>query len=215
MLKLPRKQDGKYYLSYSQIALWKKSKRNYIRQYFLGEKEDNQRLQKYADFGHKVGEAFENNDFSAFSPEEQEFLKTVPRFDEFEREVVLQMDGFFMKGYIDTNTLSEGIIEKLADYKTGEIEKVRPKYESKEYIQTEIYSAAVEQETGKLPKEVSVIIIQRNGNAFSGEELTLGREFHIVKKKVTKARVKEVLKEIQDIAEEISSYYQVFLELNQ
>ena len=218
MINLPKKKDGKPYLSYSQISVWKKSKnrRNYIRQYFLGEEEDNASLKDYADFGNKVGEALENNDFSKFTEEEQKFLKTVPRYDEFEREVVLDMVDFFMKGFIDTNSLSsKGRVDIIVDYKTGIIEKVIPKYEGDDYLQTDIYSAAIEQETGHLPKEAKVIIIQRDGNAFNGELLTLGDNYHIVEREVSRERIDKVLKNIREIAEEISLYYSVFLKLNQ
>ena len=214
MIKLPRKdKEGNYYLSYSQKSMWKKSKRDYMRQYFYGEEDTKDFLKPYGDFGSLVGESLENNDFSAFEPHEQEFLKTIPRYDEFEREIVLQLDGFYMKGYIDTSTKPDGYVKKLADYKTGEIDKRTAEYESDNYDQTEIYSAALEQEFGKLPDEAKVIIIQRNGNAFKGEKLTLGDKFHIVDKPITRERIDQVKAECQAIAEEISKYYQVYLKM--
>ena len=214
MIKLPRKdKEGKHYLSYSQISMWKKSKRDYIREYFYGEKDTKDFLKPYGDFGSKVGEALEHNDFSGFHPHEQEFLKTIPRLEEFEREIFLQMDGFYMKGYIDTSTIPTTYVEQLADYKTGEISKRTAEYESDNYIQTDIYSAALEQEFGKLPDIAKVIIIQRDGNAFKGEKLTLGDKFHIVDKPVTRERIDQVKAECQAIAEEISKYYTVYLKM--
>lgn len=217
---LPRTdKEGNYYLSYSQISTWKKSKRDYIRQYFLGEAFTGN---KYTEFGTKVGESLENNDFSGFTKKEQEFLKTVPRYDEFEREIKLNMKGFYVKGFIDTNSLEPWhkghkyqTVLKLADYKTGDITKKKEEYESDDYIQLEIYSAAIKQDTKKLPKDVKVYLIDRKGNAYKGEELTLGEEYVTIDKKITLKRVKEVKKIVQDTAEEISDYYKVFLKLNE
>jgi hypothetical protein len=222
-LILPRiNQDGVPYLSYSQISTWKKSKRDYIRQYFFGETDNKDFLKPYGDFGHKVGEALENNDFSEFTKKEQILMKSIPRYDEFERKICLQMDGFIIEGYIDTNTISRTsknkkkieLVDKIADYKTGEIEKRRPEYESDDYLQIPIYAAAIQQETGQLPSEAYVFLIERNGNAFKGEKLTLGDEFITIVKDVCQEKIDKVLKDVQVIAEEISNYYKLYLTLS-
>lgn len=219
-LILPKTDDdGLYYLSYSQISTWKKSKREYIRQYFLGEKFEGN---AYTEFGSKVGEALENNDFEGFTPKEIEFLKTIPRYDEFEREIKLQMDGFYIKGFIDTNTSVHSIsnkkkielVDKIADYKTGDIEKKAAEYESDEYNQLDIYAGAIRQDTGTLPSDVKVFLIDRTGNAFKGETLKLGSKFVTITKNVTDERVDKVLEDVQAIAEEISSYYKLYLTLS-
>lgn len=202
--------DGIPYLSYSQISMWKKSKRDYIRQYFMGEEDTKDFLKPYGDFGHKVGGALETGDFSEFESHEQVLLKSIPRYDNFEVEIKLQMEGFYIKGYIDTASKD---LDVIADYKTGEIEKRREEYESDDYLQIPIYAAAIEQQTGKLPKEAYVFLIERLGNAFKGEELVLGNEFVTIVKDVSKKKIKKVLIDIQKTAEEISEYYQVYLKL--
>lgn len=216
MLVLPKKdEEGKYYLSYSQINTWKKSKREYIRQYFFGEKFLGN---DYTDFGGKIGEALEYNDFSNFTEKEQELLKTIPRYDQFEREIKLQMDGFYIKGYIDTNTSEntdkKELVKKIADYKTGDCDKKEAEYASDDYIQLDIYAAAIQQETGVLPEEVYVHLIDRKGNAFSGEKLVLGDKLITITKEVNDQRIKEVKDFVQEVAEEISEYYKLFLTLN-
>lgn len=212
---LPKKdKEGLYYLSYSQMAKWRKSKRDYIRKYFFGEPDDNAGLQRYGDFGHKVGEAFENNDFSKFEINEQTFLQTIPRFDEFETEVKLEMQGFYVLGYVDSNTkVEDGYVKKLLDYKTGDIVARKPEYESVEYMQTEIYSAAFMQKYGRLPDEASVVLIGRSGNAFKGEELKLTGEVEIIPKDISAGRVAKVHAHVQKIAEEISDCYKAYLKL--
>jgi hypothetical protein len=204
-------KDGKPYLSYSQISKWRKSKRDYIRNYFFGEKDDNAGLQKYGDFGHKVGEAFENNDYSAFEPDEIEFLQTVPKYDQFEREVRLQMEGFYLVGYIDTNTT---LCEKIADYKTGDISKKHADYSGEDYLQMEIYAAAVEQEYGRYPDSIEVFLIGRSGNAFNNEDLVLTKEFVTITREVNPEKIQAVKQLVQDTAEEISAYYTIYLKLN-
>lgn len=207
-LILPRvDENGDYYISYSQLNTWKRSKREYIRQYFFGEKFEGN---AYTDFGTKVGEALENNDFSGFTAKEQEFLKTIPRYDDFEREIRLLMKGFYVKGFIDTS-MADG--SKIADYKTGDVVKKKAEYESDKYTQVDIYAAAIRQDTGKLPEESSVYLIHRTGNAFANEELKLGDKFIKIDKDVSTERVNLVLDEVQVMAEEISAYYQIFLEL--
>lgn len=223
-LILPKVDKGGIpYLSYSQISTWKKSKREYIRQYFFGESFEGN---AYTDFGSMVGEALENNDFSGFTASEKKFLKTIPRYDEFEREIKLEMEGFYVKGYIDTNSIRsecmtgsgataiyQDFIESIADYKTGDIEKKTPEYQSKDYNQLEIYAAGIQQEFGEIPEEVSVFLIGRKGNPFRGEELKLTKEFATITKTITQDDVDRVKTEVQEVAEEISACYKVFLKL--
>ena len=79
-INLPRKDDeGKFYMSYSQDSKWKKSKKDYFKSYFFGEKFEGN---AYTDFGSAVGEAIENNDFSAFSKVATTVLKKATRLDE-------------------------------------------------------------------------------------------------------------------------------------
>jgi hypothetical protein len=132
-------------------------------------------------------------------------------YQEFERKIKLQMEGFYVVGYIDTNTTC---LTKLADYKTGDIEKKRADYESKSYNQLEIYAAAIEQETGILPDDVKVFLIGRAGNAFQNEELTLTKEYITITRDVTPEKVAAVKVLVQKTAEEISAYYTMYLKLN-
>ena len=207
-MNLPKKdKDGNQYLSYSQIHSFFNNRRDYIRQYFLGEKFEGN---TYTKFGKLLGEALEKGDFSIFTNKEQEFLKTIPRYDEFEREVRLQRDGFYVIGYIDSNT-SDCV--KILDYKTGDMDK-ESVYTSEDYSQLYIYAAALEQELGKLPKKASVILIERLGNPFKKEKLGLGDKYIPIDKKVTKKAIKEVINKVDKTAKEISDLYEVFLKLN-
>lgn len=212
MINLPKKdKNGVPYLSYSQISTWKKSKRDYIRQYFLGE---TFKGNAYTQFGSLIGNAIEKNDYSAFTKDEIIFLKTIPRLDEFEKEIKLNFNGFYVKGFIDTNSLKDNYVERLIDYKTGDIDKKKSEYDSDDYMQTVIYASAIKQATGRIPKKCDVVLIGRSGNPFKGEDLKLTKEFIVIPKKVGLNEIKKVNKSIEDVAKEISKYYTLFLKLN-
>lgn len=214
---LPRvDKEGVPYLSYSQFNTWKEKPRDYIRQYFFGEKDNNPYLKKYGEFGHKVGESYEKKDFSKWTEEEAKFLKSLPYYDEFERKIKLQLGGYYILGFIDSNTkVEDGFVKKLLDYKTGDIDKVEDKYSSGNYRQVDVYAAALRQEFGKLPEKGSVVIIDRAGNAFKGQELTLTGKAKIVERELSDERCDRVIEDFKAEAEKISNYYKVFNKLIQ
>lgn len=205
---LPKKdkKTGKQMVSYSQLSCYKESFRNYVRRYFFTEKFTGN---YYTDFGNKVGTALEKDDYSAFTKPEQTTLKKVTRYDDFERRIEWHFEEFFVLGFIDTST---SIPTKIGDYKTGDPDKVTIKYESEGYQQLEIYSRAIEQETGKLPEEAHVFIIERIGNPYK-EDLKVGKRIVVVTKNITPERIEEVKQEVLKIVKEISDYYKVFLKL--
>lgn len=207
-LDLPRKdKDGRSYLSYSQYTTWKKSKREYIRQYFFGESFDGN---AFTESGKKVGEALENNDFSGFTRGERALLVKLPRLDTFERMIRLEYpEGFYVKGFIDTNSSD---FRHIIDYKTGDMSK-RSEYDSDEYCQLEIYALALEQETGVLPDKAEVVLIERLGNPFKGEELKLGENFEVIDRSLDVFRLETVRQDVLKIALEIADYYKVFKKL--
>jgi hypothetical protein len=205
---LPRKdKDGNSYISYSQHSKWKYSKKDYIKSYFFGEKFEGN---AYTDFGSKIGEALENNDFSAFDKKELVILNTITRLDEFEREIKWNLDGFYVMGYIDSNDKDCSI---LIDYKTGDLNKVST-YEDDKYDQLAIYAGAIEQETGKLPKEAHVELIERTGNAFRGEPLALGKTVVKIPQDISPKKIEQVKKEVIKVATEIADHYSVFNKMN-
>jgi len=208
MLVLPREdKDGNSYISYSQHSKWKYSKKDYIKSYFFGERFEGN---AYTDFGSKIGEALENNDFSAFNSVEKKTLKKVTRLDEFEREIKWNLDGFYVMGYIDTNDKDCKI---LIDYKTGDLNKVAT-YEDDKYDQLAIYAGAIEQETGTLPEQAHVELIERTGNAFRGEDLALGKEVVSIPQDITPKKIEKVKKEVIKVATEIADHYAVFNKIN-
>lgn len=200
-------KEGKPYLSYSQISSFLKNKKEYIKSYFFNEPIQ---FTAYIDFGSKVGKALETNDFSEFEKNEQEVLKKVPRFDEFEKEIRVDFGEFYLKGFIDTNKKN---LTYFADYKTGGVNKV-DEYKKEDYLQPLIYAEGIRQATGKLPKKAEVILIERLGNAFKGEPLVVGKEIIHIPIDISEERIAYAKQLIEKTAKEIEHYYKVFLKLN-
>ena len=205
---LPRKdKNGKYYISYSQISSFLKNRKEYIKSYFFNEPIA---FTTYIDFGSKVGEALEKNDFSLFSKEEQETLKQVKRLDLFEKEIALDFGEFYVKGFIDT---VDRDLSMLIDYKTGALNKIK-EYEKDEYIQLILYALGIEQEIGKLPEKLQVQFIERVGNPFKGEPLKIGDNIVEINIELTQERINAAKELVLKVTKEISDLYTVFLKLN-
>ena len=146
-----------------------------------------------------------------FSAKEKKVLNKVTRLDEFEREIKLDFGDFYVLGFIDTNDKDT---KTLIDYKTGAMNKVAV-YEDEGYNQLGIYAAAIEQETGKLPENAWVELIEREGNAFRGEKLVLGTKIEKIPQDISKENVEKVKNVVKKTAESISDYYRVFNLINQ
>jgi len=181
-----------------------------MKSYFFGDKFQGN---AYTEFGSAVGEALENDDFSNFAPEEEKVLRTVTRLDEFEREIKLDFTNFYIIGYIDTNDNKKNIVTTIIDYKTGALKKVAD-YEDENYDQVCIYAAAIEQETGTLPKRGWVELIERDGNPYKGDDLSVGREVVRIHQDITPARVKKMKTDVRKVAGEVSDFYKVFKKLD-
>lgn len=211
MIKLPKSDDKGQYLSYSAMTCFNKERRKYIREYFLKEPRT---TNDYLEFGSKVGEALETNDFSKFSEEEQKLLKKVPRLHEFERPINLWFEdqAFRVMGFIDSN---DEALKNVIDYKTTTNDGSKmAQYSEPDYLQLVIYGMAIEQEKGVHPESIKIIGIGRNGNAFQGETLTVGDTLFEQELEISAER-KEYAKEyILKTAKEITEYTKVFEKIN-
>ena len=200
-MNLPRKdKDGISRLSYSQISLFKRSKSEYYESYIEGKPFEGN---EYTDFGSKVGEALEHNNFSSFKKDEQETLKKVKRLDEFEREVRLNYEGFYVLGFIDSN---KSDFTEIIDYKTGGLKK-EFQYAEPNYTQLCLYALSLRQETKITPSLASVEFIRRKGNAFKGQALTVGDEVISIPVDISLERLKSVYWDTLNVAKEIEKFY--------
>jgi len=201
-MNLPSKDKyGNNYLSYSQIQTFKRSEEDYYNQYIL---KVPFKGNEYTDFGSKVGEALKLNDYSKFTNKEAKILKQVTRLNEFERCIRIMYDGFYLIGYIDSN--SEDLTQ-IIDYKTGGARK-EFEYQKPNYNQLQIYALGIRQETGIRVKDASVEFIRRGGNAFKGDKLYVKDEPPIViYQDLSEKRLKHVYWDILSTAKEIERFY--------
>jgi hypothetical protein len=168
-MDLPRKDKyGNSCVSYSQLSTFKRSKDDFYNQYILNTPFISN---EYIDFGKKVGESIEKNDFSNFTTSEKETLKKAERLDFFERKITIKYDGFYVIGFIDT---CKSDFSKIIDYKTGGVGKHK-QYCKNDYNQLQIYALGIRQETGITPIEAEVNFITRKGNLYKGENLYVGK----------------------------------------
>jgi len=201
---LPRKdENGVSYLSDSQIKTFLKDREEYKRRYILGEPFEGN---AYTEFGLKVGKGIETNNFDAFSPFERNVLKTIPRLDEFEKEIKLDYPkhGFYVKGFIDTNKAD---YSEIMDYKTGGKDKEK-QYSERDYVQLCFYALGLRQQYGITPTSASVCFIRRGGNAFKNESLFVKVEKPlIIPVDISEERLKNVYWNTIKIAKMIEEFY--------
>lgn len=207
---LPKKdKNGKSRLSYSQIKCFKENKNDFISRYIIGEPFISN---EYIEFGSKVGEALETNNFNNFHELEEDVLRKVERLDEFEKFVKLDFGGFIIYGYIDSNTND---LSKIIDYKTGG-KKKELIYSKEDYTQLCYYALALKQEYGVTPDVAQVHFIRRVGNLYRGQDLVVAQEDPIVIDiDITEERLKKVYWDTIEIAKEIESFYLDYLKNNE
>jgi hypothetical protein len=201
-MDLPRKDKyGVNILSYSQINTFKRDKHEYYETYILNKPFV---TNPYVEFGNKVGEALEKNDFTNFTKQETVILKKVTRLDVFERFVKLTYNDFYLVGYVDTNDFD---IKTIIDYKTGGLKKEKG-YQLKDYTQLQIYALSLMQETGIQPQKAFVEFIRRSGNLYKGESLIVANEEPIkIEIDINYNNLKKVYWEILETAKQIDLFY--------
>jgi hypothetical protein len=201
-MKLPRKDKyGMPYVSYSQISTFRRSEEDYYDQYILGTPFVGN---AYTDFGSKVGEALEGCDYSKFNDGEKEILKSVTRLDIFERKTILNYDGFYVLGFIDT---CSNDFSKLIDYKTGGKGK-SGKYRKDDYDQLHLYALSIRQETGVTPKEALVQFITRGGKIDDPDGFFVSNEsVKSIEIDISIGRLKEVYWDTMETVKSMSEFY--------
>lgn len=219
-LLLPRVDDeGKCYISYSQINSWNAKrgfntgllgKYEYMLSYFFGERWGDM---GWAQFGQEVEDYIcERKHKKSFSTAERKVLDSIEPLGVFQKEIKIDFGDFYVLGYMDDAT--EDYMH-VRDYKTCSLNSSK-QYYTPEYKQLDIYAMWVKQETGKFPKKLEVCMIERAGNCFKGggrKVLTVKDEVWYHERKTSVARQKELKEYIRSTAEDISRHYKAYLTL--
>lgn len=195
-------KTGKPRVSYSQVTSWIDYRPDYIKQYFANISLD---AGCYANFGTKVGEARETGDYSGFTPQEQEFLKTIPRHEKcvYEREINLDFGDFILLGYIDEFINDNEVV----DNKSGSKGK-QALYTSEDYIQTVLYTKALLNE-GYDVKKMGVNFFLRGGSHFK-PPLHLTGHYEYIPLEYNEERWKFAENKVRKTVSQISESFKIY-----
>jgi uncharacterized Fe-S cluster protein YjdI len=221
-LLLPRHDaDGKPYVSFSQVKSWNSSKSfnlgvegklEYMLSYFFGEDFGDM---GWAQFGQEVEDYICFRKFKEkFTAKERKVLDSIVPLGLFQQEVKIDFGDFYLLGYIDDATPD---LTKLRDYKTCSLNSSK-QYYKEDYYQLDIYAMWVLQETGKVPKELEVCMIERAGNCFRGggrNVLSVKDEVWYHPRETSVERMEYLRHYIRATAMDISKHYKAFLTLTQ
>lgn len=219
-------KDGRPRLSYSQVSSWNKDssfnspvingktvkisgKEGYILDKFLKYSFPQSAMDAFAPFGQKVEDAICDQNFKDFYKNEIATLKKIKPIGVFQREFTIDFGDFTLLGFKDDCDEKE---THLRDYKTASENSVKQYYED-DYYQLDIYALDTFKKFGKLPKKLEVVAIERVGNPFRGEELTVGDRIWTIDRETSKERLDFVEDKVRKTAKEISSAYKLFLEV--
>lgn len=225
---IDRSPDGKYKhlngknkISYSQWTSWKsiQYRPSYIKQYIVGIPLDcGIFAQAGTDFGSLVewkgmGEINEKPICKVLNQIDTEKIVNNLNYPEnsiYEDYVVLDMGDFVIEGYADRIIYdNKNII--VEDFKTGSLDS-RKKYESDEYMQTNLYSYIKETE-GYIVNDCKVLLFERKGNGSAKSPMRLtGEQLHIPTP-YCREKTEIWLEDVKKTVIEISDYYQKYLKL--
>lgn len=220
---LPRRDsDGNYYISYSQFTSWKDLKSfnlgvrgnlEYMLSYFFGEDFGDA---GWAQFGSEVEDYIcQRLHADKFTDKERETMEKIVPLGNFQIETKLWLlPNVYVKGFIDDATQD---MMKIRDYKTAS-NSSRQRYYKDDYVQLDSYALWVQQETGKIPDELEVCIIERKGNCFgmknARERLSVGTEIWYHPRITNQERLDKVRADILTAVFQISDAYKTFLKIH-
>jgi hypothetical protein len=218
--------QGKPRVSYSQVSSWNKKdsfnspsindkitkvsgKEGYILDKFLKYQFPQTAMDAFAPFGQKVEDAICTQDFKGFYANEIETLKKITPIGVFQKEFTIDFGDFVLLGFKDDCDEEE---KHLRDYKTASASSVL-QYQENDYYQLDIYALDTLKSKGYIPDLLEVVAIERLGNPFRNEELTVGDTIWVIERETSLQRLQEVEEYIRRTVNEISETYKLFLEL--
>lgn len=199
---------GKYYISYSTVSSWEDYRGDFIKQKLVGITLPDS---IYGAFGSWVGTSVEHGEVQknnyGFTGEENINLIERTDNDKYERMILIDMGEYCIIGFIDIMRELSPKVVKVLDIKTGGAKK-EEEYKKESYIQTTLYSKALEDE-GYTIKETGVWFCRRTGSHIK-PPLNLSSEQFFIPLEYNEKRVKYALDKVDRVVKEISEYYKVY-----
>lgn len=199
---------GKYYISYSTVSSWEDYRSDFIKQKLVGIKLPDS---IYGSFGTWVGTSVEHGEVQpnnyGFTGEENINLIQRTENDKYERMILIDMGEYVIIGFIDIMREVEPMVAEVEDIKTGGAKK-EEEYKKESYIQTTLYSKALEDE-GYTIKKSGVWFCRRTGSHIK-PPLNLSTEQFYIPLEYNEKRVKYALDKVDRVVKEISEFWKIY-----
>jgi len=199
---------GKFYISYSTVSSWEDYRSDFIKQKLVGLKLPES---IYGNFGTWVGTSVEHGEVQpnnyGFTGEENLNLITRTENDKYERMILMDMGDYCIIGFIDIMREIAPMVAQVADIKTGGAKK-EEEYKKESYIQTTLYSKALEDEGYKI--DASGVWFCRRTGSHVKPPLNLSSEQFYIPLEYNEKRVKFALAKVDRVVKEISEFYKVY-----
>jgi hypothetical protein len=199
---------GKFYVSYSTVSSWEDYRTDFIKQKLAGIKLPDS---IYGAFGTWVGTSVEHGEVQpnnyGFTGEDNINLIERTENDKYERMILIDMGEYCIIGFVDImREISPKVVQTI-DIKTGGAKK-EEEYKKESYIQTTLYSKALEDE-GYTINASGVWFCRRTGSHIK-PPLNLSNEQFYISLEYNEKRVKYALDKVDRVVKEISEYYKLY-----
>lgn len=199
---------GKFYISYSTVSSWEDYRSDFIKQKLAGIKLPDS---IYGSFGTWVGTSVEHGEVQAnnygFTGGENIYLIERTENDKYERMILIDMGEYCIIGFIDIMREILPKVVQTIDIKTGGAKK-EEEYKKESYIQTTLYSKALEDE-GYTINASGVWFCRRTGSHIK-PPLNLSTEQFYIPLDYNEKRVKYALDKVDRVVKEISEYWKIY-----
>lgn len=199
---------GKFYISYSTVSSWEDYRSDFIKQKLAGIKLPDS---IYGSFGTWVGTSVEHGEVQTnnygFTGGENINLIERTENDKYERMILIDMGEYCIIGFIDIMREILPKVVQTIDIKTGGAKK-EEEYKKESYIQTTLYSKALEDE-GYTINASGVWFCRRTGSHIK-PPLNLSTEQFYIPLEYNEKRVKYALDKVDRVVKEISEYYKIY-----